>query len=63
MIDPRYYYDNIDSVLNSYGITDVLYLYSADTFLKDTSLSKMYLPPRRVKIQVVGRQTPLQRIL
>ena len=39
MIDPRYYYDNIDSVLNSYGITDVLYLYSADTFLKDTSLT------------------------
>lgn len=39
MIDPRYYYDNLDTILSSEGVTDVLFLYSADTFIKDTSLS------------------------
>lgn len=39
MIDPRYYYDNLEPVLNSEGITDVLYLYNADTFLTDSSLA------------------------
>ena len=39
MIDPRYYYDNVEMVLNSQAITDVLYLYNADTFLGDTSLA------------------------
>jgi hypothetical protein len=39
MVDPRYYYDDIETVLTTYGITDVLYLYSADTFLTDTSLA------------------------
>lgn len=38
MIDPRYYYDNVDSIMSNSGITDVLYLYSADTLLTDTSL-------------------------
>ena len=39
MIDPRYYYDDVATVFNAYEITDVLFLYSADTFLKDTSLA------------------------
>lgn len=39
MVDPRYYYDNVEMVLNSQAITDVLYLYNADTFLSDTSLA------------------------
>ena len=43
MIDPRYYYDNIDLVIKSEGITDVLYLYNADTFLGDTSLADVLL--------------------
>lgn len=38
MIDPRYYYDDVETVLNAQAITDVLYLYNADTFLTDTSL-------------------------
>ena len=38
MIDPRYYYGTLDSILNA-GVTDVLFLYSADTFVKDTSLA------------------------
>ncbi len=37
MIDPRYYYGELDPVLTS-GVTDVLFLYSADTFFTDTSL-------------------------
>lgn len=39
MIDPRYYYDNVENVLKSEGVTDILYLYNLDTFLGDTSLA------------------------
>ncbi len=39
VIDPRYYYDNIDLVIKSESITDVLFLYNLDTFLGDTSLA------------------------
>ncbi|MBQ1282099.1 MAG: hypothetical protein IIY16_07635, partial [Oscillospiraceae bacterium] len=39
IIDPRYYYDNMDSVISGESITDVLYLYNLDTFLSDTTLA------------------------
>ncbi len=39
MVDPRYYYDSLKPVMNQYGVTDVLYLYNADTFFNDTSLA------------------------
>ena len=39
LIDPRYYYENVDAVLSSYGITDVMFLYSADTLWSDTQLA------------------------
>ena len=39
LVDPRYYYDDVDSIIKTYNITDVLYLYSADTFVVDTSLA------------------------
>ena len=39
MVDPRYYYDDIETAITSYGITDVLFLYSADTLLLDTNLT------------------------
>ena len=39
MIDPRYYYDDLTSVITTQGITDILFLYSADTFMEDTSLT------------------------
>ncbi len=39
MIDPRYYYDSIDTLITTEAVTDVLFLYSADTFLTDHSLS------------------------
>ncbi len=43
LVDPRYYYDNIDTALTTYGITDILYLYSADTLLIDTNLTDTLL--------------------
>ena len=39
MIDPRYYYDDVNTVLSQNAITDVLYLYSFNTFAEDTSLA------------------------
>ena len=33
MIDPRYYYDKVEAVIKSESITDVLFLYNANTFL------------------------------
>ena len=39
MIDPRYYYGNIDTIINTKSITDVMFLYSADTIMTDRSLS------------------------
>ncbi len=39
MVDPRYYYDNIETAMTSYGITDVLFLYSGDTLSADTNLA------------------------
>lgn len=39
VIDPRYYYDNVETVVKTYGITDVLFLYSGNTIVKDTNLA------------------------
>lgn len=39
MIDPRYYYGDLGLLMASEGVTDVLFLYSADTFMTDTSLT------------------------
>lgn len=44
MIDPRYFYDSVDKVVESCRITEVLYLYNVNTFLGDTSLSDTLLP-------------------
>ncbi|MBQ6381151.1 MAG: hypothetical protein IJJ41_06105 [Clostridia bacterium] len=38
IIDPRYYYDYAGDIIGQEDITDVLYLYNADTFGTDTSL-------------------------
>jgi len=43
MIDPRYYYDNVENVIRSESITDVLYLYNLDTFLGDSSLADVLM--------------------
>jgi len=39
MLDPRYYYERVDSLITSEKVTDVLFLYNVNTFHEDTSLS------------------------
>ena len=39
MIDPRYYYDDLGPLMTSSGITDVMYLYCANSFVTDTNLA------------------------
>ena len=39
MIDPRYFYSDLGTTIGTYGITDVLFLYSGDTWMTDTSLA------------------------
>ena len=38
MVDPRYYYDDIEKLIEEEGISDILYLYNANTYFSDTSL-------------------------
>lgn len=39
MVDPRYYYDDVHSLIKNEQITDVLFLYNMDTFLNDNSIA------------------------
>lgn len=39
MVDPRYYYDDVESLLAQRGVTDVLFLYNDSTFIADTALA------------------------
>ena len=39
IIDPRYYYDDIEHLISERGVTDILYLYNVNTFMSDTSLA------------------------
>lgn len=39
MVDPRYYYEDIDELMKTEGVDEVLYLYNANTFFSDTSLA------------------------
>ena len=39
MVDPRYYYDNLENAIRSEAVTDVLLLYNLDTFQSDSSLA------------------------
>ncbi len=39
VIDPRYYYDDVNQLIAENGITDILFLYNADTFMTDNSLA------------------------
>ena len=38
VVDPRYYYDNIDYLMAGGGYQEVLFLYNVNTFSQDTSL-------------------------
>ena len=39
IIDPRYYYDDLDMEILSSGYTEILFLYNASTLAADTSLA------------------------
>lgn len=41
VVDPRYYFDNVEDLIGAEGITDVLFLYNANTFFADDSLAMM----------------------
>lgn len=44
IVDPRYYYDSIDTLIENNSITDVLFLYNANTFVQDNSLADVIAP-------------------
>lgn len=39
IVDPRYYFDDINRIIQSDSITDVMYVYNTNSFLLDTSLA------------------------
>lgn len=41
VIDPRYYGEDIDQVITDEKITDVMFLYNANTFFSDSSLTQL----------------------
>lgn len=41
VVDPRYFYENIEDIIKAEEVTDVLFLYNANTFFADNSLSMM----------------------
>ena len=47
IIDPRYYYEYAGNIIEQEDITDVLYLYNADTFGTDTSLYAVLEAPEK----------------
>ncbi|MBP3871045.1 MAG: hypothetical protein J6E46_08730 [Faecalicoccus sp.] len=44
IIDPRYYTGNINDVMASNGINEVLFLYNYNTYVQDTSLANVLSP-------------------
>lgn len=41
VVDPRYYYGDLEELMQTESINEVLYLYSADTFFADTSFATL----------------------
>lgn len=41
VVDPRYYYDDIDALMKEKDITDILFLYNMNTFFSDSSLEDL----------------------
>lgn len=39
VIDPRYYYDDVENLIKNNEITDILFLYNVNTFMTDNSLA------------------------
>ncbi|MEI3219622.1 MAG: hypothetical protein V8S08_08460 [Lachnoclostridium sp.] len=38
MVDPRYYFGNVNNIMKNYGITQVLFLYNMNTFVEDNNI-------------------------
>ena len=59
MVDPRYYYDNVNTILRTANVTDVLFLYSADTLLADTNLADTLIAAEaKPENSMVDEKTP-----
>lgn len=43
IVDPRYYYEDLNQLIQDRGITDVLFLYNANTFFSDSSLQNVIM--------------------
>lgn len=41
VVDPRYYFEDIEALMKKEGITQVMFLYNANTFFEDSSLEMM----------------------
>lgn len=48
MIDPRYYYGDLEELMEVENIQEVLYLYNANTFFSDTSLELALTPQQEL---------------
>ena len=44
LVDPRYFYDDLEELIQVEDIQEVLYLYNANTFYSDTSLELALAP-------------------
>ena len=44
VVDPRYFYDDLEELMQVEEIQEVLYLYNANTFYSDTSLELALMP-------------------
>ena len=42
VVDPRYYSGTINDLMDSYRISEVLFLYSGNTFFKDNNISRVF---------------------
>jgi hypothetical protein len=43
LVDPRYYYDDLDTILNSYMITETMLCFNYENFVSDDSLSDVLM--------------------
>lgn len=41
VVDPRYFYEDVNDLIDSYKVNDILFLYNANTFFQDNSLELM----------------------
>lgn len=49
LVDPRYYYDNLEELMKQHSFTDVLFLYNLNTFLQDDVLHYVLEEPKALE--------------